>query len=51
MNRRQKIYRTNEKLYDTYEFFIQIKKTIHAYTGTIQIRYVQYKSSSNICHV
>lgn len=38
MNRKQKIYRTNEKLYDTYEFFIQIKKTIHAYTGTIQIK-------------
>lgn len=37
MNHKQRCYRTNEKLYDTYEFFIQIKKTIHASTGTIQI--------------
>lgn len=33
MNHKQKFYRTNEKLYDTHEFFIQIKKTIHAYTN------------------
>lgn len=37
MNHKQKFYRTNEKLYDTYEFFIQIKKTIHAYTIQIKV--------------
>lgn len=37
MNHKQKFYRTNEKLYDTHEFFIQIKKTIHAYTIQIKV--------------
>lgn len=43
MNHKQKIYRTNEKLYDTHEFFIQIKKTIHAYTIQIKVCSVQIK--------
>lgn len=42
MNHKQKFYRTNEKLYDTHEFFIQIKKTIHAYTIQIKVCSVWY---------
>lgn len=43
MNHKQKFYRTNEKLYDTHEFFIQIKKTIHAYAIQIKVCSVQIK--------
>lgn len=43
MNHKQKFYRTNEKLYDTHEFFIQIKKTIHAYKIQIKVCSVQIK--------